>query len=197
MELLIIGFIIEIIARGKGLVLLHWPVNLIAGSCFILLLIIFFIYFKNTKFLKWLSSVPTAISAICLFCFLSLLLGFLPQYPQERLNLISLIGLNHIQRSWPFLISEIYLLIVLGFVILRRLNPFNWKNIGFFINHAGLWITLFSITLGSGDLLRLKLKLIENENPKDMVVDDQLRLYRLPFQVKLIDFDIEEYPPKV
>ena len=196
-ELLIIGFIFEILSKGKGVILLRFPANLIIGVAFLFTLIIINRFRKENKFLNWLSSTPAAISSITLFCLLALLLGFIPQNPQNPNKIISLTGLDHVQRSWPILMAELYLLTVLGLVALRRLKPLNTKNLGFLMNHGGMWITLFAMTLGSGDLLRLKLKLVENEKPKDMVVDGRLKLYKLPFKAKLLDFDIEEYPPKL
>lgn len=195
-ELLFLGFIIEILSGSKGVPLIKWPVNIIIGLIYISFIILIQKKYNKKPVIIWLSSIPAAISSICLFCFLSLLLGFIPQN-NSNLNIISLFGLNHLQRSWPFLLSGIYLLTVLGFIALKRLKPVNKKNIGFFINHAGLWLTLFAIVLGSGDLLRLKLKLTEGNEPKNIVVDSKLNLYQLPFKIKLLDFNIEEYPPKL
>ncbi|MFC2137866.1 cytochrome c biogenesis protein ResB [Bacteroidota bacterium] len=196
-EILLIGFIIEILNKGRGLITITKPYNIIIGVVFIGIIFIIHNYFRSKKIIKWLSSVQAAVSAITLFCLLSLLLGFIPQNPKEITRFIDTIGLTHVQRSWPMLLSEIYLLIVLGLVALRRLKPFNLKNSGFFLNHAGLWITLFAITLGSGDLLRMNMKLTENKPATDIVYDNNLKLFSVPFKVELLDFQIEEYPPKI
>ncbi len=196
-ELLLVGFIIEILIKGKGVISITKPYNIIIGILFILVLFILRKYFANKKFIKWLSSVQAAVSAITLFTLLSLLLGFIPQNPAQANRLIDIIGLTHVQRSWPMLLAGIYLLIVLGLVTLRRLKPYNLKNFGFFLNHAGLWITLFAMTLGSGDLLRLKMKLTENEPATSLVFDNKSKMYNVPFKATLLDFQIEEYPPKI
>jgi len=195
-EILLIGFIIEMLFKGKGLINITQPYNIIIGIFFILLIFVIYTYFKDKKIICWLSSIPAAVSSITLFCLLSLLLGFIPQNLKEFSRFIDIIGLTHVQRSWPMLLSEIYLLIILGLVILRRIKPFNLKNVGFFLNHAGLWITLFAVTLGSGNLLRLNMRLTEG-HPATNVVYNNSKLYNVPFNVKLIDFQIEEYPPKI
>lgn len=195
-EVLLIGFIIEILTRGIGVKPISWPLNLITGIIFIGILVIIHLYGKKYQFVKWLSGIPAATGAICLFCLLSLLLGFIPQNTGSS-NFLGLLGLNHVKNSWPMLLASFYLLTVLGLITLKRITPLNLKNTGFFLNHAGLWITIFAMSLGSGDLLRLKLKLTENKEPKDLVVDEKLKIYKLPFKVKLIDFEIEEYAPKI
>ena len=196
-EILLIGFIIELLFKGKGLITISQPYNIITGIIFLVIIFIIHNYLRNRKFIKWLSSVPAAVSSITLFCLLSLLLGFIPQNPKNLTRFIDVIGLTHVQRSWPMLLSEIYLLIVLGLVTLRRTKPLKLKNVGFFLNHAGLWITLFAITLGSGDLIRLNMSLTEGKPATNVVYDNNQKLFSVPFNVELLDFQIKEYPPKI
>ncbi|MBN2520625.1 MAG: hypothetical protein JXB17_08990, partial [Bacteroidales bacterium] len=155
-EILLIGFIIEIISKGKGLSPISWPINLIGGLLFLSLILITHIFFRKRCFIKFLSGVPAAISSITIFCFLTLLLGFIPQNAEQTTRFIDIMGLTHLQHSYPFLFSALYLLFILGLTTLRRLSSINLKNTAFFLNHAGLWITLFAFALGSGDLLQLK-----------------------------------------
>ena len=53
------------------------------------------------------------------------------------------------------------------------------------------------MVLGSGDLKRLKMSLREKSNPHGKAYDAWQREYKLPFEAKLLNFDIEEYPPKL
>jgi hypothetical protein len=135
--------------------------------------------------------------AIVLFTFLSLLLGFLPQQAAKEVRFADMIGLTHLKQSWPFLIAMFYFLITLGFVTLRRMLPFRGKNIGFFLNHGGLWIIIFSAMLGAGDLKKLRIRLNEGGEFKNAAVNYNMQLYKLPFELKLLDFRMEEYTPKL
>jgi hypothetical protein len=195
--LLILGFIIEFINKGKEISFSQFPANLIIGLLFISLLLAIHFFFQNKAIVKWLSSVPAAISAISLFSLITLLLGFIPQDTLDSNNFIDLIGLTHLKQSWVIIIAEIYLLVSLGLVSLNRSKPFTGKNIGFLLNHAGLWLTLVAATLGSGDLQRLKVALDENGKFVNLAFKEGHKFFILPYSLKLLDFNIEMYNPGI
>ena len=196
-ELLIIGFAFELFTKGKGVEPIKWPLNLIIGISFILILLSLRVLFRKHPIIKWFSSIPAAISSLSLFTLMVLLLGFLSQNDQQASILIRSLGLSHVKNSWPFVIAQIYLLTTLGFVTIRRASPLTRKNLGFLLNHAGLWIALSTATLGAGDLKRWYINIYEDKDFVPHAYDDNRNLHELPFAVKLIDFDIEEYNPKI
>ena len=198
MELLLLGLIFEVFTGGKGAPLLQWPVNMFAGTGIIIVLLFIGLRFKKRPIVKWMSSVPAAISAISLFAFITLLLGFIPQDNPDANRYLGLLGFTHMKNSWMMMISGMYFLVVLGMVALRRSQPMNRKNLGFLLNHVGLWITIAAGYLGSGDLMRLHLSVTEGRAPTNQVVNPMSQqLYELPFTVQLLDFNIEEYNPKI
>lgn len=73
---------------------------------------------------------------------------------------------------------------------------FSGKEIGFFLNHAGLFITLWAAILGSGDVCRLRMNASLNA-PEWRATDEQNRLVELPLAIELKSFRIETYPPKL
>ena len=162
----------------------------------VLILVFIHLKYRYKPVVRWLSSVPCSISAISVYALLVLLLGFIPQQ-QEQAGWLQLTGLNHLKSSWPFLLIQLYLLFSLGLVVLRRSIPFKKKNLGFLLNHLGLWITLVAAGLGSGDLKRVTIDLYENKDFSAIgALADQSR-YNMPFAMKLLDFNIELYNPKI
>jgi hypothetical protein len=194
--LLTAGFLIEAATKGRGVIKLQWPYNLLTGLSFAVILLLLRGLFRKHSLVKWFSSIPACISAISLFSVLALLLGIIPQNGSGP-GFINGQVLKNISRSWPFLLSQVYLLTTLGLVILKRTLPFKVKNIGFLLNHAGLWIIITSALLGSGDLKRLRMALKEGGDPVQVALGEDLRLYMIPFSLKLVDFNIEEYDPKI
>jgi hypothetical protein len=194
--LLITGFLIEAITKGRGVIKPQWPYNLLSGLLFTGLLFIIHSLFKKHALVRWFSSIPACISSISLFSLLALILGIIPQNGSGH-GIIDGSGLMHISRSWPFLLSQVYLLTTLGLVILRRALPLKGKNVGFLLNHFGLWLIITAALLGSGDLKRLRMALEEGGNPVQVALGEDMRLYLIPFSVKLVDFNIEEYYPKI
>ncbi len=191
---LILGFIIQAFT-GTGVSLPGWPVNIIIAAIFILYIFLIHRFVKHPV-VKWFSSPQAAIAAISVFTILVLLMGFIPQRQAEAPEFLRLSGLNFITRSWAYLMTALLLLIILGFTIIRRFLPITVKNMAFFLNHAGLWIVIVAASLGSADLWRLSLP-VEEGGVSFTAYDVNNKAYRLPFAVKLIDFEIEEYSPRL
>ncbi len=192
----ILGTSLELITGGHGATLPRWPVNLQFGIAFMALLLFLHFYYKQNSIIKWLSRVPAAMSSVVLFTFLVLILGLTKQNEPDASEISILTGFSHLRNSYTFLLSGLYLLTCLGFVALRRLTPITFKNIGFALNHLGLWIIVFAGSLGSGDLERLSIYV--NEGQTVNYAYDKLQQPReVPFTVKLVDFDIKDFPPKL
>jgi hypothetical protein len=194
-EIMILGFVIEIFLKGAGLRSPHMPYNLYLILALVFILVFLHFKYRSRPFIKWLSSIPCSVSAISVYALLVLLLGFIPQ--QEGPRWLQLTGLSHLKNSWPFYLIQFYFLISLGLVVLRRAFPFKMKNLGFLLNHLGLWITLVAAGLGSGDQKSVTIDLVENGGFTNTAVLDNKQKIELPFTMKLIDFTIEFYNPKV
>jgi hypothetical protein len=192
----IAGIAIEWITGGKGASLPKWPANLQFGIAFIVLLLFMHFYYRQTTIIKWLSRVPAAASAIVFFTLLVLILGLTKQNEPDASEISRLTGLSHVRNSYVLLLSGLYLLTCLGLVALRRLTPFSFKNIGFALNHIGLWIIVFAGSLGSGDLERLTIYVNEGQTV-NYAYDRNQEAREVPFNVKLLDFDIKDFPPKL
>jgi len=194
--ILLLGFTHQ--AAGGGIIFLMagFPWNLVAGLGFLSLLIMSFVLWKKHPLMKWLGSVKAALPAIMGFTFLVLMMGFVKQDVEPKNALSKLFGLNHMVRTWPFILINLYLLILQGIVTLKRLTPFNLKNTGFFLNHFGLFLVLFSTALGSSDVQRLTMNCYENQT-ENCAVDSSGRVVGLPVSIKLLNFSIDEFRPKV
>jgi hypothetical protein len=198
LELFLLGLIFEVLTGGKGAPLLTWPVNLGVGIGIPVLLLFIHFRFKKNPIVKWLGSVPAAISAISFFALVVLLLGFIPQGDPDASRYLQLMGFTHMKNSWLMLVSGIYFLVTLGFVAIRRATPLKRKNLGFLLNHAGLWITIAAGYLGSGDLIRVNISTLEGHDPINTGIHMRTRqAHELPFSIELVDFNIEEYNPKL
>jgi len=194
--MIVLGFALQMVSGGSVLRLTGFPWNLISGIVFLGLLVLLFFFLKKHPAIKWLGSIKAALPAILGFTFLVLLMGFVKQDVQSNNNLVQLLGLNHLVKTWPFILINLYLMILLGIVTMKRLTPFNLKNAGFFLNHFGLFLVLFSTALGSSDIRRLTMDCYENQT-ESRVADENGTLTELPLSIKLLNFDIEEFRPKV
>ncbi|MCF8236327.1 MAG: cytochrome c biogenesis protein ResB [Bacteroidales bacterium] len=193
--ILLVGFLIEYLSPVNAIFLPRWPYNL-------LLIIVFLAYVALSNrmvkhpIIKWLSGVPAAISSISVMTLLVLLMGFIPQSSEPGGAFISDIGLTHVIKSWPYLLISFYLLVILAFTIMRRILPFKVKNIAFTLNHAGLWIVVAAASLGSADMKKFTMQLVEDK-AVFTAYDKYGQPRQMNFAVKLLNFHIKEYPPSI
>jgi len=194
--ILLIGFSIQAASGGTVLLIAGFPWNLILGLVFLGLLVLSFYFWNKHTVIKGLGSVKAALPAILGFTFLVLLMGFVKQEVEPQNALVKLFGLTHLVKTWPFILINLYLMILLGIVTMKRIIPYNFKNAGFFLNHFGLFLVLFSTALGSSDMQRLTMNCNENQT-EHRAVDASGKVVELPLSIKLLDFNIDEFRPKV
>ncbi len=195
--LIFLGFIIEIVFQELQIPGPHRPYNFIILFTSIVFLALVHLFFRKTAIVKWFSSIPCSISAIISFAALILLMGIIKQEGDGQPQWMRLLGLNHLKNSWPFFFIGVYLFASLGLVVLRHSFPLTRKNFGFLLNHFGLWLTLMAAVLGSGDLQRLKVNIFESKDFSDKGLETGHKIYNLPFALKLLDFKMETYNPKI
>ena len=177
--LLITGMIIQQISGEIDPEAFCFPVNLIFGAMFLLCLFIFHLCSAKNMFFQWFSGLPAGITSLTSLLFLLMIMGF-----------------TNICVSWAFLLLSFYFLWILGLVVLRRLSRFQWKDTGFILNHAGLFIFFFAAILGSSDLQRLRMTVPLND-PEWRATNGKNEMVELPLAIELHDFIIDEYPPKL
>ncbi len=151
---------------------------------------------KN-RLAAWLASAPLAVSLIGALGLLALVLGLTPQgaAPGPDAGWPERLGLTRLTSSWPFILLYLAAVVSLGLVVTRRLVR-RGPKLAFLANHFGLWLVLAAAALGAADRQTYTLWVEEGQvewrgrTPWGLVVE-------LPVAVRLIDFELEEYPPRL
>lgn len=193
--LMVAGFALEISTPSLSAFKLIFPYNLYILISYCILLFVAHKWLGHFQIIRWLTKVPAAITSICLVTFLVLIMGIVPQVPSES-QFINTLGLNHITTNWAFILILIVFLSNLGLITIKRFFQFSISNIGFILNHLGLFLALTAGVLGSGDLQRMTIDTKENQ-PSWIALDEENNPIELPFAFFLKDFRLEEYPPKL
>ena len=157
--LLITGFGLQLITGPVQAGLFQYPVNVAGGLIFLLVLCIGFVVGRKITVVQWFSGLTASITSLSALLSVVLVMGFVGP------------GIERITMSWPFILLFLYFLFVLGFVTLKRIVSFRWRDVPFMLNHVGLFITLLAAILGNGDLRRLRMT-VPLENPKLMLIDN-------------------------
>jgi len=196
--LLILGFALEYSNGGRGVLhFIVYPNNLFFGVAIIFLIVLLSVIGKQWALKQWLESIPAAISSISLLLLVSLLMGLTLQNDNNAPELIKKLGLSHVLNSWPYLFANLFLLLSLGMATLKNLKTFSWQKLGYIVSHLGLWIVIFGANFGSSQLQRLQLEVTEGNISNTAYDRTTNTKYIMPFAIKLDDFVLEEYTPKL
>lgn len=109
-------------------------------------------------------------------------------------------GWSSMVHSYPFNLLYLYLLLILGSISVRRLTRmrWHWQDIGFVLNHVGLFCFLFFALLSGGSMQRYRMVLEEGRIEwRGADYDHGMQLVELPIALKLKEFHMDEYPPQL
>lgn len=195
---LVVGYVLQVFAGAFDFELLLWPANGILGVVIILLSVLFAVK-RKSPLIQWFSGVPMAVSLIGGLLILGIFMGLTPQLTHIHhgdKTPASVLGLRQMTTSWPFVMLYLLILLSLGTLIARRLFQFRKADYAFYFNHIGLWLFLFAAGLGASDLKRYVMYVREGETEWRVFNADGDAL-ELPVAIRLNDFIMEEYPPRL
>lgn len=176
----------------------HFPANIVILGVLCLFFIAAF-FLRKRAFFLWLSGVPLAVCLTTGLLAFSLIMGLTPQVVRvdpHAHNLFSELGFTRVTASWPFVLLYAATLLSLGLVIVRRLGSRGKSGLAFYCNHVGLWILMAAAGLGAADMQRFVMHVREGE-VEWRVYSSAGDVLELPIAIRLKDFSMDEYPPKL
>lgn len=197
------GFLLQITIGNLHLATFKYPVNSIIGLVFIISILFCHFFLRKAAVVRWLSSIYATVPALVVLLGVVVILGIVPQFvPYASLssiprNFAGLFGWYQMTTSWTFIFISYYTLIILGFTTLKRTRrKFRWRDIGFYLNHLGLFLAFMGGMLGSADMQRMRMTVSEG-NVEWRAQNELQEIVELPIALQLDTFMIEEYPPKI
>jgi len=195
-SLLLIGLALQVLIGKDVNIELHWPFNFIVFSIHIILCVFSFVFFKGTTIIRWITRVPASMVSIVMVLFLTMLIGTIPQTLENKSAIVVLLGLNKITQTWYFLLILFFFSTCLLMVSIKRISLGFLSNLGFLVNHLGLYIALNAGVFGSGDLIRYTMELKENKIAW-VANDANNKAVVMPIAIVLEDFVMDEFAPKL
>lgn len=171
------------------------PINKVIGVAYLLLLCGMHLLRKRVYLFRWLSGLSSSITALGWVAVLTLFMAMTRQEPPGT-KPTDAWGLSQFISAWYFVLPYWWLTTALGLALLNGLFPFKWRRIPFVLNHLGLLIVMICATLGSADMLRLRM-MTRTGQAEWRATDEKGLLYELPLAIELKHFTIDEYPPKL
>lgn len=190
----IIGFIIEFFTNTP-VASLSFPDNVIFLTRYIFIILSIHFFLRKTIAYTWLKSPYLAIASIIAVLLLVILMGSFTQDMPSSRSWVNTFGLNRIAFSYPFVMVLAFFLTNIALVTLSRLIDLTLRNILFATNHLGIFITSIALIFSVGDIQKHTVK-VETNNYL-YTVENNNRIEELPFALRLVDFNIEFFAPKI
>ena len=169
----------------------HWPVNGMVLAGFLMLIIIMFLFRKKVYALQFVGTYKAAVPALVYAVVLTIIMGLAPQTEDG-------VWLNNMLSFWPFVLIYVYIAVILGQIILRRILCFQFsiasikRDVPFLLNHLGLFLAMTTATLGNAEMQRLKMITMKGE-PEWRALSSQHQVVEMPLAIELKDFIMETY----
>ena len=197
--LIIVGLILQLSVGPVGWDAFRWPVNGIVLAGFLAFIAIIFLLRKKVSVFQFIGTYNAAIPALVYTVLLTIMMGLTRQedsslaHPSEAST-----WLNHMLSFWPFVLIYVYIAVILGQIILRRilnskLSSLNLKrDIPFLLNHLGLFLAMTTATLGNADMQRLKMITVKGQ-PEWRALTQEQQIVKMPVTIELKEFIMETY----
>lgn len=164
-----------------------WPTNGIVFAGFLMMITMIFLLRKKVDVFQFLGTYQAAIPAMVYAVVLTIVMGLTRQEVNGT-------WLKNMLTFWPFVLIYVYIAVILGVIILRRLIHLNnWKrDVPFLFNHVGLFLALTTATLGNADMQRVKMITTVGE-PEWRALTQDGALKEMDITIELKKFIMETY----
>ena len=168
-----------------------WPVNGIVLAGFLVMTALMFLLRKKVYAFQFVGTYQAAIPAMAYAVVLTVIMGLTRQE-------VGGTWLNDMLSFWPFVLIYVYIALILGVIILRRLERmFNGhcsmvNDIAFLLNHVGLFVALTTATLGNADMQRVKMIATIGE-PEWRALTQESTVKEMPIAIELKKFIMDTY----
>ena len=185
--LIIAGLMLQLSVGPVNWDVFRWPVNGIVYAGFLALIVITFLLRKKVYGFLFIGTYKAAIPALVYTVVLTIMMGLTRQTADG-------VWLNSMLSFWPFVLIYVYIAVILGQIILRRMLHFNsWhRDIPFLLNHLGLFLAMTTATLGNADMQRLKMITVKGGSEWRALTSQQ-QVVTMPFAIELKEFIMETY----
>ena len=145
--------------------------------------------------MKGLYDRPACSVSLASLLVLSILFGLIRQDASTD-GLWGLLGFRQMTSSWTFNFFLIHFMTVMGLKSIDDVWHWKKRNLSVIVFHVAVFVVLASGIFGSGDKIRVKIAATVGK-PVQTGVSNGNQQVELPFVLRLTDFTLDEYPPRI
>jgi len=187
--LILAGLMLELCVGPVVWEAFAWPANGIVLAGFLTMIAAMFLLRKRVYAFRFLGTFQAAIPALVYGVMLTIIMGLTRQTVNGK-------WLNNMLTFWPFVLIYVYMAVILGVVVLRRLTKLQHcrgiQDAAFLLNHLGLFLAMTTATLGNADMQRLKMITVVGE-PEWRALTQEGSVREMPLAIELKRFVMETY----
>ena len=189
--LIAIGLMLELCVGPIVWEVFAWPVNGMVLAVFLAIISGLFLLRKKVYAFRFIGTYQAAIPTLIYAVVLTIIMGLTRQTVDGT-------WLNNMLTFWPFVLIYVYIAVILGQIILRRILNFQFsilnlkRDVPFLLNHLGLFLAMTTATLGNADMQRLKMVTMVGE-PEWRALAPEGAIHEMPLTIELKKFIMEIY----
>lgn len=189
--LIVAGLMLELSVGPVNWDAFRWPVNGIAMAGFLCIIAVIFLLRKKVYGFQFVGTYKATIPALLSAVVLTIVMGLIRQAENGT-------WFNNMLSFWPFVLIYVYIAVILGQTILKRLFTFHFslfslkRDVPFLLNHLGLFLAMTTATLGNADVQRLKMITVKGET-EWRALDQKGLIIEMPIAIELKNFVMETY----
>lgn len=174
---------------------LTYPWGIVLAVNYLYVLILLYCQADKWKWVKSWYDRPACIVSLAFLLVLSLVFGLIRQDASTD-GIWGFLGFTEMTSSWTFNLFLIHFMTVIGLKSIDDVWCWKKRNFSVIIFHVVIFVVLVSSIFGSGDKVRVKVAATIGE-PVQIGVSGDGRRVELPFVLRLMDFTLDEYPPRI
>ena len=174
---------------------LAYPWGIVLAVNYLYVLILLYCQADKWKWVKKWYDRPACIVSLVSLLILTLFFGLIRQDASTD-GLGGMLGFTDMTSSWIFNIFLIHFMTVMGFKSIDDVWHWKKRNPSVIAFHVAVFVVLVCGVFGSGDKIRMKVA-ASIGNPVHVGMAHDGRQVELPFVLRLQDFTLDEYPPRI
>ena len=175
-----------------------WPVNGIVLFAFLAVITGMFLLRKKVYAFRFVGTYHSAIPTLVYAVVLTIAMGLIRQTTSPSPTDEGGTWLNRMLTFWPFVLTYVYMALILGLVIFKQLQK--WATARFSLSalssslfsHLGLFLAMTTATLGNADMQRLRM-ITEVGLPESRALTPDNIIRQMPLTIELKQFIMETY----
>jgi cytochrome c biogenesis factor len=186
--LVVVGLALQMSLGPVNWAIVSWPVNIILMAAMLAIVAAIYMLRKRVYAFQFMGTYQCAVPALAYAVVQTVIMGLTRQHTGAS-------WFSDMLSFWPFVLTYIYMCVILGVIILRRLMHLSsWRrDVPFLLNHLGLFVALTTATLGNADMQRVKM-IVATGQSEWRALDERSMVKQMPMAIELKRFIMESYP---